>query len=81
MYEAVCLIPPCVECPGSLGVDIAPPIHHLHLVEMLQLFHQTRLQLGDDVMNLAAVHTLLYMYIMYCSLLCKNIRIGISFLN
>jgi len=30
-----------------------------HLVEMLQLFHQTRLQLGDDVMNPAAVHTLL----------------------
>jgi len=26
---------------------------------MLQLFHQTRLQLGDDVMNPAAVHTLL----------------------
>jgi len=25
----------------------------------LQLFHQTRLQLGDDVMNPAAVHTLL----------------------
>ena len=24
---------------------------------MLQLFHQTRLQLGDDVMNPAAVHT------------------------
>jgi len=30
-----------------------------HLVEMLQLFDQTRLQLGDDVMNPAAVHTLL----------------------
>ena len=29
-----------------------------HLVEMLQLFHQRRLQLGDDVMNAAAVHTL-----------------------
>ena len=29
------------------------------MVEMLQLFHQTRLQLGDDVMNPAAVHTLL----------------------
>ena len=26
---------------------------------MLQLFYQTQLQLGDDVMNLAAVHTLL----------------------
>jgi len=26
---------------------------------MLQLFHQTRLQLGDDVMNPAVVHTLL----------------------
>ena len=26
---------------------------------MFQLFHQTRLQLGDDVMNPAAVHTLL----------------------
>ena len=26
---------------------------------MLQLFHQTRLQLGDDVMNPAAVQTLL----------------------
>ena len=30
-----------------------------HLVEMLQVFHQMRLQLGNDVMDPAAVRTLL----------------------
>jgi len=48
-----------LECKLDDVNAIAWPLIDDYLVETLQLFHHTWLQLGDDVMNPAPVHTLL----------------------